>query len=215
MTRPRPIHPWRLLLVVSLWPLLILGPLLLVAPRLHPFLAIDQPVGTGLLIVEGWLPDYAVMEGRHRFEQGGYRLLVTTGGPLDVGSHLSEHRTYAELATATLRATGMDPDRLLAVPAPYTPRERTYRSALALRDYCHQHQIPLDAVDVLSLGPHARRSQLAFRAALGPDVPVGIIPIADRSYDPHRWWAYSQGVKSVLGETLAWLYARLHLDLGY
>ena len=69
---------------------------------IHPFLAPTKPVGGDILIVEGWLPDYALEKAKERFQQGSYQLLVTTGTKIGAGYHLSEYKTWAELAASTL-----------------------------------------------------------------------------------------------------------------
>ena len=43
----------------------------------------------------------------------------------------------------------------------------------------------------------------------GADVKVGIIAARDPDYDPARWWRYSEGVRDVMGEVIAYLYIRL------
>jgi hypothetical protein len=55
---------------------------------------------------------------------------------------------------------------------------------------------------------HARRSRLLFQKAFGPGIEVGVIAIRDREYNPRVWWRYSEGVKEVLSEGAAYLYAR-------
>jgi hypothetical protein len=47
-----------------------------------------------------------------------------------------------------------------------------------------------------------------FQRALGKGVTVGVTSVTDREYDPERWWQSSSGVRDVLGETLAYVYAR-------
>lgn len=193
---------WLLLLAV-----LCAGGLILAA-RIHPFLAVTEPVGGDILVVEGWLPDHALQEALALFRRQPYRLLVTTGGPLDRGSHLSEYPTTADLAAASLRALGGERQRIVAVPAPAVQADRTYASALALGRWLSASGLAVDALDVVSLGAHARRTRLLFEKALGPGVRVGIVAVASGGYQAERWWAWSDGVRSVIGETLAYLYAR-------
>ena len=38
---------------------------------------------------------------------------------------------------------------------------------------------------------------------------IGGVALQDVQYDPARWWAASEGVRSVLSEGIAYLYARL------
>ena len=65
------------------------------------------------------------------------------------------------------------------------------------------------AVNVYTLGVHARRSLLLFREALGSDFTVGIISCEDPDYDPRRWWESSEGFKTVIDETIAYAYTQL------
>jgi uncharacterized SAM-binding protein YcdF (DUF218 family) len=58
-------------------------------------------------------------------------------------------------------------------------------------------------------GPHARRSRLMFQKALGKGVIVGVISIPADDYDERHWWHDSQGVRVIIGESLAYAYARL------
>ena len=36
---------------------------------------------------------------------------------------------------------------------------------------------------------------------------IGIIAIPDPDYDARHWWRYSEGVREILGESIAYLYA--------
>jgi hypothetical protein len=181
---------------------------LLAARQIHPFLAITHPVGADILVVEGWLPDYALQEALACFRQRGYRLLITTGGPLEKGSQLAAYATTAGLGAATLRALGADPEHLVAVPAPPVQVDRTYESALALGRWLSGSGLVADSLDIMSLGAHARRTRLLFRKALGNTIRVGVIAAANRDYDEAHWWLWSSGVRAVVGETVAYLYAR-------
>ncbi len=56
---------------------------------------------------------------------------------------------------------------------------------------------------------HARRTCLLFQKALGHDVAVGVIAVTNPDYDASHWWRYSEGVKDVFAESVAYIYARL------
>jgi hypothetical protein len=40
-------------------------------------------------------------------------------------------------------------------------------------------------------------------------VVVGTLAIPDNEYDERRWWKTSEGVRTVIGEALAYVYARV------
>ena len=58
------------------------------------------------------------------------------------------------------------------------------------------------------MGPHARRTRLLFQEAFGSKVAVGVIAVPDDAYDPRHWWRSSEGVRDVVGEAIAYVYAR-------
>ncbi len=66
------------------WLLLALGcaALAFVAARgLHPFLAVTDPVPGGVLVVEGWVPDYMLEAAIAEFKRNHYAKLFVTGIP--------------------------------------------------------------------------------------------------------------------------------------
>ena len=175
---------------------------------LHSFLAVNDPVQDGLLVIEGWAPDYCLELAVDEVKRHHYPKVYVTGGPLEVGGHLSRYGTYAQLGAATLIQLGLDSNVVQAVPAPRVRSDRTYTAAVALRKWLLEHNITPSRIQLLSEGPHARRSRLLYEMAMGKEVVVGVTAIPSNEYDAHRWWRYSAGVRNVIGEGLAYLYAR-------
>jgi uncharacterized SAM-binding protein YcdF (DUF218 family) len=180
----------------------------------HPFLAVTDPVRADVLVIEGWLPDYAIEAGADLFRRPQYQQVYVTGGPLEKATHLAGFETYAASGTAVLIAAGLPSDVVVPVASTERYRNRTYATAVALRDHMAASGAQLRSIDIVTLGTHARRSRLCFRRALGSRVRVGVIAIPSRDYEPARWWRYSQGVKSVVTELLALGYAWVGLDYG-
>ncbi|MBI2949984.1 MAG: YdcF family protein [Verrucomicrobia bacterium] len=175
---------------------------------IFPFLAVSHPIGGDLLVVEGWVPDYSLAELRAEFDRGGYKLLVVTGNPMLKGEALSEYKNYADLTKAILLKHGWPEEKLVAVPCPEALRNRTYTAARALKDWIAKSGKPIRSLTVFSRGPHARRTWLLYRLALHGRAEVGIIASQDLRYDGNRWWTTSEGVRDVIDETIAYLYAR-------
>jgi hypothetical protein len=193
---------WLLLLVAGFALAWIVG------RKAHSFLAVNEPRPGGLLVVEGWAPDYALKESIEEFRAHPYTLMLVTGGPLEYGAPLYQYGTYAEVATATLIKYGMSTNSVRPVPAPAVQRDRTYNSAVALGAWLKEQQVTNRVVNVLTGGPHGRRTRLLFEKALGKEYEVGILSIPLPDYDPQRWYRSSGGVRAVIGEGLAYLYAR-------
>jgi uncharacterized SAM-binding protein YcdF (DUF218 family) len=190
--------------------LLICTALVLVGARgIHPFLAVNAPLPGGVLVVEGWGPDYALQAALEEFNRNHYEKLLVTGGPLEQGVPLSEYKTYAELGAATLLKLGMSTNAVQAVPSPLVRRDRTYTSALSLRNWLDEHGMAPASINLITVGPHARRSRLLFEKALGKGVRVGVTAVPVNDYDPRRWWRSSAGVRAVISEALAYGYARV------
>jgi hypothetical protein len=193
------------------WLLLILSgaALAIIAVReAGPFLTINDPVPGGVLVVEGWAPDYAMEATVAEFNRNHYDKLFVTGIPLAEGAPLSEYKTYAELGAAILLKLGLSTNVVQAVPAPEVQQDRTYAMAASLKRWLRAHGMSPAKVNLMTLGPHARRSRLLFEEALGKGVTVGVTAIPCREFDPSHWWRSSEGVRSVIGEAMAYAYAR-------
>lgn len=196
---------WRARLLLLL---LAAGGACVVVRTAHDFLAVKAPVQTSVLVIEGWVPRYAATSFVAQVAND-YTDIYTTGGAT-LADHKSrdESDTYASVAKARLMRAGVPAAKLHVVPSWIVKRDRTYSSALALREWCRTNNVQLTAINVVTLGPHARRSRLLHEKALGKNVKIGIIPLTNVEYDPDHWWRYSEGVKETLSEMAAYLYAR-------
>jgi hypothetical protein len=177
--------------------------------EVHPFLAMNEPIEEGALVVEGWIPDHALAAAVAVFKRNHYSKIYVTGGPLDQGGPLSEFKTYAELGAAVLTRLGCSPDVVQPVPATKVTRDRTFAAAMAFVKWEREHGVTATSFNVISMGTHARRTHLLFEQALGNHSKVGIVAIEERDYDPQRWWKSSEGVKAVLGESFSYCYTKL------
>jgi uncharacterized SAM-binding protein YcdF (DUF218 family) len=176
--------------------------------RLFPFLAVSDREHTDILVSEGWLPDYAVERVAAEFRSGRYTRVLATGGPISgMGRYTNDYNTAASVGAGRLRAAGVPPEVVQIVPSRVLRRDRTYAAAVALRDWFRANNVPVTRINVATEAPHARRTQLLFQRAFGREVRVGVIAIQNPDYDPEHWWRYSEGVREVIGETLAWVYA--------
>jgi hypothetical protein len=187
--------------------LIVAAAALFAATRIVGFLSPSEPApGSRILVVEGWLEQADLRHAIAAIRTGRYERVLTTGGPVETWDDPPGRVSSAQRAAAFIRAQAPAAIVVTAVPAPDSTQDRTFVSAVALRDWAARSGVPLVAVDLFSGGVHARRSRMMFREALGPTVAVGVLAAPPRYYDPARWWTTSHGVKTVLTETfsLAW-----------
>ena len=159
--------------------------------------------GARLLIVEGWLDGPDLDQAIVAFQRGRYERIVTTGGPIEAWAGWQPWLNFAERGAAYLKAHGLANARIDIVPAPASAQDRTFLSAVVVREWAQRSGVALSTVDLFSAGVHARRSHLLFRMALGPGVTVGVLSARPSDFDAVHWWRSSQGTKSVMGETLS------------
>jgi hypothetical protein len=175
---------------------------------IHPFLAKNEPIQAELLVVEGFIPDYAIEACMHIFERGGYKDLVITGKKRMKGAHLDQYENDGEFSAATLEKLGFDRSKIIVIALnEEVERDRTYASAAALFEWMTNHN-RMDDFNLATLGTHARRSQLLFEKAFDHQNQIGVISIPNQSYDASKWWKSSQGFREVTKELIAWIYAR-------
>jgi len=202
-----PTWPGALLLVV------VVAALGLFALRhLADYLAAERPAtardgrGASTLIVEGWLDEDGLDAAIAAIGRGRYERVVASGGPIDSWREGRSWPTYAERAADYLRRHGVASIPVIAVAAPESTQDRTFLSAVVVREWLRRQDGTVDAVDLFSGAVHARRSRLVFQMAFGPEVGVGVFAAPPRRYALDRWWTTSEGVKAVLDEAigLAW-----------
>jgi uncharacterized SAM-binding protein YcdF (DUF218 family) len=188
--------------------LLLVGALCI--KSVYPFLAITDPVNANILVVEGWIHEYAIRAAIKEFQSNHYQRVFTTGGPvLGTGGYINDFHTSASLGADLLRKNGLANGSVQIVPSRVMDRDRTYGSAVALRNWFRDHKMAVPGINIVTEDLHARRTRLLFQKAFGKDVQVGIIAVANVDYPANRWWHYSEGLEDVVSELAAYLYARL------
>jgi uncharacterized SAM-binding protein YcdF (DUF218 family) len=198
---------WRGWLIVLAGVILAFSAFLL---RVYPFLAVTHRVDTNVLVVEGWIHEYAIRAALKEFQSNHYERVFTTGGPVEgAGGYVNDYQTEASVGTELLTKNGLPIESVEMVPSRVMNRDRTYGSAVALRKWFREHNMPVRGINVVTEDVHARRTCLLFQKALGHNVAVGVIAVPNPDYDANYWWRYSEGVKDVVAENVAYIYARL------
>jgi uncharacterized SAM-binding protein YcdF (DUF218 family) len=211
---------WGILIRKERWALSLRGRLILaflgfstavlVLVTAEPFLAETHRVNSNILVVEGWIHEYAIRDAVEEFTRGSYQRVFTTGGPIiGSGHYINDYHTSASVGADQLKKLGVPSQVVQMVPSRVMNRDRTYASAVALREWFREHDMTVNSLNVLTEDTHARRTHLLFEKALGKNVTIGVIAVPNPDYDARRWWKYSEGVKDVVSEGIAYLYARL------
>jgi uncharacterized SAM-binding protein YcdF (DUF218 family) len=107
-----------------------------------------------------------------------------------------------------LKKAGIPSELVQMVPSHVIGRDRTYSSAIALRDWLREHEMQVRSLNIVTEGAHARRTRLLFEKALGPDIRVGVISIPSPDYDVTHWWYYSEGAEEIVQESIGYIYAK-------
>ena len=176
------------------------------------FLCLTRREPTDILVVEGWAGGETFEAAAAEFARGGYRWIIATGGP--DGERWSRKRwTYAEIAHDGLIGAGVPRDRIIMAPCAEVETQRTRESALAVQQILSNQCLHPAALNVFTLGAHARRSQLIYAKVFGSTVKVGIISWLPPGASTDPWWHSTTRAKSILTETIGYLYEAL-LDSG-
>ena len=177
--------------------------------NLYSFLAPEKAPHEGVMVIEGWIHDFALDEAVALYRSGNYSKIICTGVPIETGSYIQQFESYPEMTAARLRKLGLPSSEILTTVADATKKDRTYLSAVALRECFMAYNIKETNLHLVTVGPHGRRSWLLFQKALGEEYTVGINCLEDYGYEPERWYLYSQGVRQVISELIAYTYAKL------
>ena len=172
------------------------------------FLSINKPVESKVLVIDGQMSDYAILKAIRIFDSCHYELIITTGGIIQSGYQLSGNKTMAGYSRDMITGYGLKSEKIIALEGGNVIRNRTYASAQMLQNWIRESKYPYNAFNIFSVGTHARRSRLLFRKALGKEYQVGTVTIENPAYEPRTWWRSSIGARSVISETIAYIYVR-------
>jgi len=173
------------------------------------FLTVRDPLPGGVLVVEGWVPPYVARETLDEFQRNHYLGIYVTGGPIEEENPYFGYQSYANLTATKLREMGAPAGLVHTVPAPFVARDRTYASAVTLKRELQAEGVSAATINVVSVGPHSRRSRLLYEKAFGSASRIGMIGVPARDFEIGQWWKTSAGFRTVVSEFIAYLYARL------
>ncbi|MEM7365389.1 MAG: ElyC/SanA/YdcF family protein [Pseudomonadota bacterium] len=181
--------------------LLVTGSLFTVFVRgVGHFLAVDAPLGRGVVVVEGWLSQTQLKQVASHLEASSYDVVLTSGGPIK--DWYTNHPTYADRTADELMKMGI-PAR--AVPSPASAQNRTFLDAVIVRNWLQERGISVTSLDVVTGSTHARRSRHLYRLAFPNEVDIGVAAIAPDNYSVENWWTTSDGAKGVGIEFIGWV----------
>ena len=172
----------------------------------YNFLAPTERVKSKVLVVEGFVGDEILKKVVAEFQTQKYDHIYVPGGPLELGSFFSKYKNLAELSKASLIAMGINEKNITAIPVQEIKRDRTYASALALKEYIENNKIKITSFNLFSAGAHSKRSHLLYNLAFQNKLKIGIISeTSSQHYE--RWWTSSYSFRAVTGELIAYAYS--------
>src|SRR5262249_35850556 len=134
--------------------LLLVGALAL--KGVYPFLATTHRVDSGVLVVGGGVNEYAIRAGLKEIQNKHYGRIFTTGGPVEgTGGYINDYCTWASVGADLLRKNGLANGSVQMVPSRVMDRDRTYGSAVALRNWFRDHNMAVSGIDVVTEDLHA------------------------------------------------------------
>lgn len=186
----------------------MVGTLLGLQHTIHPFLAATALAEADVLVVDGWTPTYTLKQAADESRRAGYRHVIVLKGIYEGLDRYESGRHSADYVAELLAQYGVPRERLHTVFCSVTRRDRTFHSAVAAREWLKARGESPKALNVATVGPHARRSRLLYSKAFDGKVRIGVLALQDRTYDPEHWWRSSEGIKEVISESAAYIYVR-------
>src|SRR5438874_13533368 len=88
--------------------------------------------------------EYAIRAAVEEFRSSSYQRVLTTGGPVEgTGGYINDYQTAASVGADLLTKSGLPNEFVQMVPSRVMDRDRTYGSAVALRNWFRQHNMPV------------------------------------------------------------------------
>jgi hypothetical protein len=184
--------------------------------NIYPFLATQKPIPNAkILVVDGWMNDSLFSEAVVKFKKGNYSLVLVPGSNMDRSLFFPGMKSVGEASSVVLMYKGIPPEKIVPVYFKKVAKDRTYQSALAIKNWLKTNKHQNVSLNLFTQSTHARRSWFLYKKAFNGEFNIGIIASQPDDYNPKRWWKTSNGVRSVIDESIAYLYAILffHPDI--
>jgi hypothetical protein len=165
----------------------------------EPFFSLTRRLSANVLIVEGWIGSEGIRAAAEEFSRGAYKYLLITGGMTSDGTG-SNSSNRAETAKRQLIELEVPESRIIVSSAIETEREHTFTLAVKARRSFQDAGVRPTSINVFTLGPHARRSQLVYEKVFASEVPVGVIAFVPSSYHTEPWWLSKKRTGCLLKE---------------
>ncbi len=177
--------------------------------RGESFLSSTERFPAEILVVEGWIGSDGVRAAAMEFKRGGYQYVVATGGVANSKGWGQSGWSYAEGAENELIRSGVPEEKIIVAPSRGSETHRTFESAMAVFRALENRGVHPKALNVFTLGAHAKRSCLVFAKVLGSRTEVGVVSWIPSDYQGEPWWRSSDRAKDLLTETAGYLYEAL------
>ena len=172
---------------------------------LHPFLALNRPVEAKVMVIEGWIPEESLKFAASLFKADHYDLIITNGGDVRLNNPENFYNTYAEMAQNKLMQMGINGNQIIAVRTLKINRSKSYSYARSTVAWLLKNMRATKAVNILTLGAHARKSYVLYKKAAGKALEIGIISAPPVKYDPTFWYFSTYGIGFVLKNFFGYL----------
>jgi hypothetical protein len=102
---------------------------------------------------------------------------------------------------------GIDQEKIVAVKTNVIGRSRTYSYAQSSIQWLMTNRAGLNAVNVISLDAHARKSYVLYKKAADKQIEVGVMACPPVEYESRTWFFSVYGLGFVLKNLIGYLYA--------
>ena len=174
----------------------------------EPFLAPTERVPADLLVIEGWTQPFTMKQAANEFTSGRYQRAILVRTIADLDDKYESGQFAGDYLVNLLEKYGVPAEKITALYPLVAKTDRTYSSALEVKKWLARQGMAVKSLDLMTMGAHARRSRLLYEKAFGDGTRIGVISMGDVAYERRHWWRVSEGVREVLGETIAYIYAR-------
>jgi len=187
--------------------IVIIGRLLM--PSIYKFLFLNKPVTTNTMVLEGWVPTYALQDALKYYAENNYENLIVTGIPITQYEYASDFNYTSQATILALKHFGFTDTIYEAANPTNIYKDRTYTTAIITKEIFEKHPEWDKSFNVYSMGVHSNRSLVLFKKAFPDDYEIGMVAHSDRAFIGEEWWKSSIGFRNISNELLALTYAKL------
>ncbi|MCK4352397.1 YdcF family protein [candidate division WOR-3 bacterium] len=171
--------------------------------HIYSFLSYEKIFKTDTVVVEGWISNSEMRQSANNILSNNVKRVIVPGDKAELALIHYPVNNYADIGRLRLIDCGVNEEKIITCPFE-TKRNRTLNAAVYVKKIIQKKGIK--SFIIFTEDVHARKTYVSYKKVFGNKYKIGVMPIPNDVFDNKNWYKSSEGMKTVITESIAYIY---------